>query len=272
MLVVGESVDRWHAGELREFLDVLLGVRANDRTVNHPAENARGVLDRFTAADLNIAGAEKHHLAAQFADADLEGHARACGRFVEDQRPRLAGQWKFPVPAAFPFHGACRGQDLVHVRSRQFFQIQQVFHTQIPQSGFATTDSMILSPSSASLCLRFSGGNRRMTWLPAGMVNSPASCRRFTNWTDGALPLLANTALSAASSTPISRPIPRTPRITRGCFCANRARPVFKNSPITRALSASFSRWMTSSTRSATAQASGVPPKVVACVPGPSKS
>ena len=55
-------------------------------------------------------------------------------------------------------------------------------------------------------------------------------------------------------------------------MAASRSNSVLRNSPRRRALSARCSRSTTSRTFKATAQASGVPPNVVACEPGPSKS
>ena len=101
MLVVGEGVDGGDAGEIGEFLDVALGEGADDGAVEHSAQDAGGVLDGFAAAKLDIAGGKEHDLAAELADADLEGDAGACGRFGEDMRPGLAGQRLRGVMAAF---------------------------------------------------------------------------------------------------------------------------------------------------------------------------
>ena len=54
MLVIGQRVDRRDAGEFGELLDIALRERADDRAVDHPAQHARGVLDRLAAAELNV--------------------------------------------------------------------------------------------------------------------------------------------------------------------------------------------------------------------------
>ena len=79
MLGIGESIDGGDAGVLREILDVALGKGPDYSAVHHAAEHAGGVLDGFTAAELEVVGVEKHHAAAELADAGLEGYAGACG-------------------------------------------------------------------------------------------------------------------------------------------------------------------------------------------------
>ena len=89
------SVSALMVGMLRvvgEFLDVALGEGAEDGAVDHAAQDAGGVLDGFAAAELDFAGGQEHDLAAQLADADLEGDAGAGGGLGEEHGPGLAGQ------------------------------------------------------------------------------------------------------------------------------------------------------------------------------------
>ena len=92
MLGIGQGVDGRDAGVMREILHVALRVGADDCAVHHAAEHAGGVLNGFAAAELEVIGIEKHHAAAQFADASLERHACAGGGLGEDHCPRLAGE------------------------------------------------------------------------------------------------------------------------------------------------------------------------------------
>jgi len=92
MFGVSQCVDGGKAGESGELLDVLLRIGADDRAMNHAAQDAGRVHDRFAAAQLNVSGIEKQGMAPEFADADFKGDARAGGGLGEQQGPDLAGQ------------------------------------------------------------------------------------------------------------------------------------------------------------------------------------
>ena len=83
VLVVRKGVNGGDLGVAGEFLDVALGEGAEHGAVDHAAQDAGGVLDGFAAAKLDFAGWEENDLAAQLADADLEGDAGARGGFGE---------------------------------------------------------------------------------------------------------------------------------------------------------------------------------------------
>ncbi len=51
---VCECINCWNACVGGEFLNVALGVGANNRAMHHPSENTSGVLDGFSAAELNV--------------------------------------------------------------------------------------------------------------------------------------------------------------------------------------------------------------------------
>ena len=122
MLVVGQRVDGRDAGKFRELLHVALRERADDRAVDHAAQDARRVLDRLAAAKLDVRRAQKHRLPAEFADADLERQPRARGLLGKHQRPRLAGERLLFVTAALALENGGVAQDFFNVRDRQFFQ------------------------------------------------------------------------------------------------------------------------------------------------------
>ncbi len=77
MLLVCEGIDSGNAGEFGKLFDILLRKGANDRPMNHSAEDASGILDRFAAAELNVARAQEQRLAAQLANAHFKRDARA---------------------------------------------------------------------------------------------------------------------------------------------------------------------------------------------------
>src|SRR5205814_9213506 len=80
MLVVRERVDRRHAGELRELLDVPLRERPDDRAMNHSPEHAARVLNQLAAPELNVVRVQKNRLAAQLAHSYFKRNPRPRGR------------------------------------------------------------------------------------------------------------------------------------------------------------------------------------------------
>ena len=112
-----------------EFLDVLLRVSADDRAVNHPSQHAGGVLDRFAAPQLGVAGAEKQRLPAQFPDAHLEGNARARGGFGKEQRPDFARQRQRRRGGRAPFSSVALAARMCSMSSRDnFSMLNKMFH------------------------------------------------------------------------------------------------------------------------------------------------
>ena len=120
MLVVGQRVDGRDAGKLRELLHVALRERADDRAVDHPAQHARGVLDRLAAAQLNLVRVKNIVFSpssrmptsneTRVRVDDLETFSAQVGRpaaAIVPARSRLnrrrrAGFFRCPRPAIFP--------------------------------------------------------------------------------------------------------------------------------------------------------------------------
>ena len=90
--------------------------------MHHSAQHARGVLDRFATAQLHVVCVEKHHRAAQFADADLERHPRARRGLGENHRPSLGVERLGFTDTALGLDGACGVEDLSHRLARHAFQ------------------------------------------------------------------------------------------------------------------------------------------------------
>ena len=90
--------------------------------VEHAAQHAGGVLDRFAPAQLNVVGIEKHHAGAQFADAGLKRHACARGGLGKNEGPSLACERLRRVRATLAFEGGGVVQDFFKIRRRQLFQ------------------------------------------------------------------------------------------------------------------------------------------------------
>ena len=124
--------------------------------------------------------------------ADLEGDAGARGGLGENHRPDLAGERLRAMTGRAPaFMRAGCGEDVFHVRQRQFFDAQQMFHGKgtISAASCDATDSMMARPSSRfARARRFSAGRSRMICVPAGMASRPAACSRLMNRMAGVLP------------------------------------------------------------------------------------
>src|SRR5690349_6818109 len=72
MLLIGERVDRGDSRKGCELFHILLRKRADDRAMDHPAEDAGGVFDGFSPAKLDVICIQKKRLAAKFAHTDLK--------------------------------------------------------------------------------------------------------------------------------------------------------------------------------------------------------
>src|SRR3954465_294183 len=164
MLLVGERVDGGQPAELGKLLHVRLIERPYHRAMHHATEDARGVLHGFATAELRIRAAEKHHVPAEFADADLEAYARACGRLIKDQCPGLALE---------DLRGGCAVLAQSHtelhdggdfLRSERF-DGKEILHDNAPR-----VSRMMRRPSLTSDSVVFIGGSHRTTFGPAATV------------------------------------------------------------------------------------------------------
>ena len=72
MLVVGQGIDGRDCAITGKILDITLGIGAEDRPMNHPAQNARRVFDGLAPAVLHFAGRKEEGLSTEFANAHLE--------------------------------------------------------------------------------------------------------------------------------------------------------------------------------------------------------
>src|SRR5690606_34992321 len=92
MELVGESVVDRNAGVLREYLDGFLAVASKLDRIEHPAENAGGVLYALLDAEMNVVGREENGVAAFFGKGGLERAARSVRAFFENEGDILAGK------------------------------------------------------------------------------------------------------------------------------------------------------------------------------------
>ncbi len=93
---VGQPVIDRHARILRQLLhNVLAKAAIFDRVVD-PAQNPRGIFDRFLVADMRTRGPKIRHPRALIIGRDLKANAGPRAVFFKDQRDVLALQlWYF---------------------------------------------------------------------------------------------------------------------------------------------------------------------------------
>src|SRR5437867_1840782 len=192
---------------------------------------------------------------AELDDPDLEGDAGPEGRLLEDQHHGAAGERR-AAPSRLPALLEVRGElEYLERRiARQVRRREKVAHHALGRSAVSTISSARSQWSSSMI----RGGTRRSTFSPADKTRSPAFRQASRMGLTG-----------RSSSTPMSRPRPRTSRIPTGP-CANRLRPSMRRRPILAARSGIFSPSTVWSVASATEVTNGVPPNVEPCVPGPS--
>ena len=121
MFVVGQRVDGRNLGILGEFLDVVLGVGADDGAMNHSAQHPGGVFDWFPTTELAVVGIEEDGIATQFADANLEADTRSGGGLAEDERPGFSRERAYMV-VPVRFHSGHQIQNGSHVPCGQMLQ------------------------------------------------------------------------------------------------------------------------------------------------------
>ena len=92
MRVLGEHVEDRQLVLGRKPFQLGVGVRAHPDRGDVATQDARGVTQRLAAAELGLAGAQDHGMAAHLDDARLEAHARPGARLLEDERDRAALQ------------------------------------------------------------------------------------------------------------------------------------------------------------------------------------
>src|SRR5438128_2575589 len=259
-----QAVHDQHRG-LREAHDRLVDLVAAERLLTpHPLRllsHARPrvgvdhVRDRLARAQADLRTREVDGAPAELDDPDLEGDAGPEGRLLEDQRHRAAGERR-AAPSRLPALLEVRGEmeDLERRVARQVRRREKVAHHALRRSAVSTISSARSQWSSSMI----RGGTRRSTFSPADRTRSPAFRQASRMGLTG-----------RSSSTPMSRPRPRTSRIPTGP-CANRLRPSMRRRPIRAARSGIFSPSTVWSVASATEVTNGVPPNVEPCVPGPS--
>ena len=105
MALIGEGVDHREGAVFGEFVELFLAERADDEAVHVAGEHAGGVAQGFGAAELAFGGGHEDGRAAELADGDVEGDARARGGFFKNERSNLAVHAVTAIVGLFHFLG-----------------------------------------------------------------------------------------------------------------------------------------------------------------------
>ena len=89
MGIVGQAVDDRHRGIFGHFKEAIMRRGADHDDVDIARENARGVGDRFGAAELHLRAGQHQRLAAKLPHGNVEGDTGSRRWLVEDHRKHL---------------------------------------------------------------------------------------------------------------------------------------------------------------------------------------
>ena len=126
MRVLGEHVEDRQLVLGRKRLELGVGVRPHPDRGDVTTQDARGVAQRLAPAELRLARAQDHRMAAHLDDARLEAHARPGARLLEDERDRAALQDAARARRELQRGGAI--EDRVQVVGGELGSGQQVAH------------------------------------------------------------------------------------------------------------------------------------------------
>src|SRR5664280_3035373 len=274
MRTPGEPVDYRHRGVARKLGHRLVIENTDHDRVDIAREHARGVGQRLAAPELHFLRGEQDRFAAELAHGDVERHACARRRLVEDHRQRLAGQRRADDTARpRGLHGAAVVDHPGQHRLRNVDEIEEMPHAVsghdaafclaawsacrgCARASRAQARSMRANASAISFSPIISGGSSRTTLSPAATVIS--------------FSLRNSSTISDAGGTmrrPISRPSPRTSAITEAWRSFSSASRCLSTSEFFRTRSRKPFAVITSSAALPAAIASGLPPKVEPWVP-----
>ena len=108
---IGERVDHRHTPRCRQPLHFTMIEGAHDQPMDKPRQHPRRILNRLTAAELNIVLIQKKRIAAELMNPDLKRNPRARRRLGKNHRPRLARERsRCAAGAALPFQLARQGK------------------------------------------------------------------------------------------------------------------------------------------------------------------
>ena len=92
MVFIGQRVDHRDVAVFDQGFELFLAEGTHDEAVRVAGQHAGGVLERFAAAELRVAGRNEDRVAAELAHAHFEGHAGPRGSLFENQQQGLPRQ------------------------------------------------------------------------------------------------------------------------------------------------------------------------------------
>src|SRR5450759_1112007 len=267
---VGQRIDDGHARVSRHLLDPRLLEGAPDDRRTHPTEHPGGVRDGLADADLGQVAVHQQRVATELSDPGAEGDLGAQRRLVEDDRDRPRPGER-AVREAVLAQGERQDEHLALLGWREVVVAQEVSRHGRASSGASAgtvgpggvgtgrvSPAMNVTKVSACAQVRMSGGASRTASGVGAFTMKPASRAAWN--TCG--------ATGAVSSIASSSPSPRTPAMSGLPLDVSAVR---RYSPTVRTFASRPSRSITPSVARAAAAATGFPPKVEPCWPGPSR-
>jgi len=105
---IGQPVDDGNACPERKLFGVFLFKPAEFDRVEHPAEHARRVFNRFFCTELDILRRHKNRVTAFFAECAFKSASRARRSFFENKCDSFSGKARVNFsPFRFRFYGTC---------------------------------------------------------------------------------------------------------------------------------------------------------------------
>src|SRR5258705_1781531 len=255
VLEVGQSVDHRDGGVGREPFERRVREHAGRHPVDPPGEVARHVGNRLALAHPDLLRGQVDPGPAELHHRDIEGHAGAQRRLLEDQGQAAPGQGRPPIARLLPgLQLGGQREEAREVLPGQVANRQEVLHWLTKP---LSTWSMI-SPARRTVASPVTkGGASRRALSPALSTRRPRSRQApMTSPTGG------------TRSLPTSSPRPRTAVATFGYRARTASSWLCSTLPVAAARSGSRSSMRGGKTAKPTAGTNGLPPKVEPWVPG----
>src|SRR5262249_2723666 len=232
------------------------------------ADDAGKVGEAVAAPHADVLVAEEDRAAAELGDRGFEADPGPQRRLFEDQAQRAPRQIKgTPAPLLVALECGRVVEEFARAGRRQLEQVDKMMDHRgtllrdriesAQATAWRSTSARIAQPSSISSSLMVSAGRSRMTWPCVALIRSLRSRQAETI-----------AVASTVSSRPIITPETRITRISSGSSLRRASNCCRNRRPIAWPRSSNPSCSMVSMVARPARQAIGLPPKVLACIPG----